>query len=249
MTIGINLKGVSGIYSIVSKIDGKEYIGSAKCLYSRAHHHRFYLKNNKHCNGKLQNYYNKHGVDSIFFEVVQACEPEELVNFEQYHMDERRPFFNILKIARSSIGFRHTEAAKKKLSEMRKLNPTNGMLGRNHLESTKKKIAYKAKERGLHPAFLSASKKANTGRVHTKEHRRVISEKQMGVGFEDLATIQLMIDKGIRQVDIAKKYRVSQRVISRIKNRVGIYGELDKDYYEAACKRFNQETAQQAMAL
>jgi 2-keto-3-deoxy-6-phosphogluconate aldolase len=36
----------------------------------------------------------------------------------------------------------------------------------------------------------------------------------------------MLIDKGIRQVEIASEYKVTQRVISKIKNNIGIYAKI-----------------------
>jgi group I intron endonuclease len=87
----------SGIYQI--SINSKTYIGSATNIYNRKHRHLHDLKNNKHCNGKLQNYFNKYGIENLLFEVIEVCDIESLLIREQYFIDSKKPFFNICKIA------------------------------------------------------------------------------------------------------------------------------------------------------
>jgi len=222
--MNVEFKKVSGIYKISSLVDGKFYIGSAISLYTRWHHHKHNLLNNKHSNGKLQRFVNKHGILSIKIDIVEICEKEQLLQREQFYIDTLKPFFNICKVAGNTLGVKHTEDTKEKLSIMRKGKPTIGMLGKKHTQQTKDLIAEKAKNRGISKSFMDASIVANTGRTHTKEHRDIISQKQRKISDEQVNEIKDSLSKGIKQIDLAIKYGVSQRVISRVKNGIGIYG-------------------------
>lgn len=62
----------SGVYKITNQINGKIYIGSAKCFQVRASQHHNSLKNNKHQNKHLQASFNKHGSDAFLFEVLKV---------------------------------------------------------------------------------------------------------------------------------------------------------------------------------
>jgi group I intron endonuclease len=212
----------SGIYQIAIKC--KIYIGSATNLYNRKHRHLHDLKNNKHCNKKLQNAFNKYGLLCFEFTVLENATPEKLIELEQIYIDTKKPFFNICKIAGNTKGVFHSEETKANFSKTRKGKQNS--LGRKLSKETKKLISAKAKERGLHNNFKEASIKANTGRKHTIENieKRVL--KQVKLNNIQVNEIRLKLDKGIRQVEIASEYKVTQRVISKIKNNIGIYAKI-----------------------
>jgi len=237
----------SGIYKIVSNLDGKEYIGSAVNLYQRWHHHKHHLDKGAHANSKLQRYANKYGLESLDFSVIETCVKERLIEREQHHIDERRPFFNICKKAGSSLGYRHSTEMRAYFSKIRKSQVNNGMRGRKHKESTKALISEKRKARGLHPNFKAASIAANTGRKHAPEEIKKRAVSQSKITPDQAFEIHRRLSIGHRQVDLAAEFGVCQRTISRIKQGLGLYG--DEDYYKAACKRFDQETRQQAMEI
>ena len=215
----ISLKNKSGIYIIKTKINNRFYIGSAINLYNRMHTHLTHLKQNKHCNLKLQRFVNKYGIENLFFECIELCDKENLIKKEQFYIDTLKPFYNIAKIAGSTLGVNITKEQSEKLSKLRKGKQNS--LGRKHSKETIIKISESAKKRGLHPNFKESSRKANTDRKHTKEHREKISLKQKKITIEQQKEVINLLSKGIFQKDIAFKFNVSQRVISKIK--LGIY--------------------------
>lgn len=129
------------IYKIVNTINNKIYIGSAKYFAERKGEHYYMFRNNKHSNKHLQNSYNKYG-DVFKFEILEYCNPETLMEKEQYYIDNLKPEYNILKEAYSSLGFKHSEETKKLLSS--KFKGMQRSLGRIHSEETKQKIREKA---------------------------------------------------------------------------------------------------------
>lgn len=79
-----------GIYCIKSLIDDKIYIGSSSCLYSRINYHLNNLRNNKHSNKKLQNYYNKYGEESLEIKILKLIDNElDLVKLEKELIDNQ----------------------------------------------------------------------------------------------------------------------------------------------------------------
>ena len=54
----------------------------------------------------------KHGHKEFRFEILEYCPVEELLKREQFYFDELKPEYNILKIAGSTLGYRHREASK-----------------------------------------------------------------------------------------------------------------------------------------
>ena len=75
----------SGIYSIICTVNGKQYIGCSKNIYSRINAHKSYLKNNKF---KQDNKYfiedwNKYGSDAFDYKVLEYT--TENLKDKEYH--------------------------------------------------------------------------------------------------------------------------------------------------------------------
>ena len=54
----------------------------------------------------------KYGYSGFRFEILEYCSVEELLKREQFYFDKYRPEYNILKVAGSTQGFRHSELSK-----------------------------------------------------------------------------------------------------------------------------------------
>ena len=96
---------------------GKSYIGSAKNLNIRFkqyfnYNHITYPKRNMRIYKALL----KYGYAEFRLEILEFCSPELLIEREQFYFDTLIPEYNILKIAGSPIGYRHSEASKKLIS-------------------------------------------------------------------------------------------------------------------------------------
>lgn len=50
----------------------------------------------------------KHGYSKFSLDILEYCEPDALIKREQYYIDTLEPEYNILKIAGSSTGFKHS---------------------------------------------------------------------------------------------------------------------------------------------
>lgn len=115
-----------GIYKIISKINGKEYIGSSGDIEHRFYIHLNDLKNQKHHNIHIQRAYNKYGETNLFLEIFELCDEEFLLIREQYYLDTLTPYVDGLNIAKIAdkpptwLGKKHTEETKKKISEANK---------------------------------------------------------------------------------------------------------------------------------
>ena len=110
-------KGRSGIYRWVHIESGKSYIGSAKNLSSRFkqyfnYNHISYPKRNMTIYKSLL----KHGYAKFRLEILEYCSTDKLLTREQFYFDNYNPEYNILKIAGSPLGYRHSEAAKTRIS-------------------------------------------------------------------------------------------------------------------------------------
>lgn len=235
--MNIQYKKQSGIYMIKCLANGKFYIGSAACIYSRWHNHLSQLKSNNHDNIHLQRVYIKYGKLSLLFGVIEFLEKGELITREQYWIDNMQPTLNIARYAQNTLGVKHSEETKKYLSKIRKGKIPTAMLGKQHTPETKRKISNKAKERiiksgGLHPNFKAGSIAANTGRKHSKELRELIANIQRKIEPQTGWTILRIRAQGVSQNIVAKKFGISQRLVVRVEKRIGIYGtEEYLNYY------------------
>lgn len=71
----------------------------------------------------------KNGYSNFNLEILEYCDPENLIEREQYYIDFFKPEYNILKFAKSSKGYKHSENALKKLRvHLEKLNKEKGFM-------------------------------------------------------------------------------------------------------------------------
>jgi group I intron endonuclease len=111
----------SGVYVIFSRLDDRVYVGSAASIAKRFREHFADLKANRHHSRHLQNFYNKHGLNSLGCAVL--CETEKtreaLIEAEQFFIDAMRPAFNMSPTAGSNLGTVKSPEQRKALSEKR----------------------------------------------------------------------------------------------------------------------------------
>jgi group I intron endonuclease len=143
---------ISGIYKIISKIDGKYYIGSSKDISGS--HGRWYIHKldlNKHChhNEYLQNAWNKHGQKNFDFVIIEKT--SDLLNREQYYLDlafqEKDKCYNLLF---SAYRLKLTPEIRQKISESligRFKGKESPHWGKNHTLESRKKISNALKGR------------------------------------------------------------------------------------------------------
>jgi group I intron endonuclease len=128
---------LTGVYQIRNLVNGKIYVGSTtKSFRSRWADHRTAMLRGDHRNPKLQNAWNKYGPSCFVFEILVACPRELCIHFEQIVMDRLLAFsegYNLLPVAGSSLGLKHSEETKAKLSKLKK--------GTKHSPETNAKIA------------------------------------------------------------------------------------------------------------
>lgn len=165
--------GERGTYKI-THIEKPElfYIGSATKIGDRIHKRGFYsrwschlsdLRKNIHHSPYLQNIVNKYGLNGLRFEILKIClTKEECIDHEQYLLDTLNPPLNTLKVAYSSLGFKHTEENKKAMSEKMK-GKKRGPMSEEH----------KAKMREI-------GKLRDLSYLRTSEIRAKVSEKAKG---------------------------------------------------------------------
>jgi group I intron endonuclease len=93
----------------------------------------------------------KYGYSNFSLDIFEYCELNQLIVKEQYFIDMLKPKYNILKIAGSRLGTKHSEATKQLLSNVFK--------GRVFSEDSLEKMRVAAK--------LRVGKKSFFGKTHT----------------------------------------------------------------------------------
>ncbi|HWY35540.1 MAG TPA: GIY-YIG nuclease family protein [Nitrosopumilaceae archaeon] len=181
-----------GVYVIKNIVNGKYYVGSASNLKTRWTIHKNSLIKNEHHSIKLQRSFNKHGINSFIFEPIQYCSKESLIINEQYwidHFDSYNKGYNCVPKAGSTIGYKHTEDTKKRMSLSKigiKLNRPSANKGKKMSEEQKLKISISNKGnkscvgRKLSKDHIEKIMKSNIGRQISKETRNKMSISQMG---------------------------------------------------------------------
>jgi group I intron endonuclease len=114
----------TGVYKIECSENGKFYIGSAINFDDRFYRHKNDLLKNKHFNRHLQSCFNKYGVESFIFAVLETCELSDLYIKEQFYLDQffRTPLcVNVAEKAKappSSKGVKRSEETCKKIGDI-----------------------------------------------------------------------------------------------------------------------------------
>ena len=119
----------TGIYQILNLINGKRYIGSAagRGFDDRWDKHRKQLGNKQHHSIKLQRAWDKYGVDSFVFEIIEKCESVDCIRREQHYLDTvlfascnnnkfNKLGYNICRIAGSTLGVKLSDQTRQRMS-------------------------------------------------------------------------------------------------------------------------------------
>lgn len=127
LDILLSIKDKGGVYMFFNLINGNCYIGSSVKLARRF---RIHLSSVGSVNLPLPLAINKYGPNNFVFLILQYCERIEDVclGLEQHYLDLYKPKYNILKVAGSSQGFKHSPEtiAKFKIMHAGKLHPRFG---------------------------------------------------------------------------------------------------------------------------
>jgi hypothetical protein len=62
----------------------------------------------------------KYGPSGFILEILEYCDPKEVIIREQYYLDLLKPIYNLLEKASSSLGYRHTKEAIEKMKAAHK---------------------------------------------------------------------------------------------------------------------------------
>jgi group I intron endonuclease len=118
-------KDKSGIYIWTNKLNGKRYIGSAIDLGDRKsgrlnkYYRPSYLASDVLGSSAIRSAIIKYNHKNFMVGILEYCSKTELSEREQYYIDKLSPEYNILKVAYSSFGYKHTMEAINKMKGLR----------------------------------------------------------------------------------------------------------------------------------
>ena len=145
----VNIFLGTGIYCIINDINNKMYIGSAVNLKNRKEVHISLLKHNKHHSIILQRALNKYGENNFSFELIEyVYEKKNLIEREQLWIDFFKPYYNICKIAGSSLGVKRSNEAIFKNSKAKK----------NHIVTQETRLIISQTMTGMKPSLETINK-------------------------------------------------------------------------------------------
>jgi len=84
-----------GVYKIYNNQTGRVYIGSSCRIEYRWTDHKRSLKNHCHANYLMQQDYEKYGMDSFEFSIVEVCDDDSKLEREKYYAEEVYDCLNI----------------------------------------------------------------------------------------------------------------------------------------------------------
>lgn len=167
----------SGIYKITCTANNKIYIGSSQNMQKRCWQHRTDLKGQYHRNIYLQRAFDKYGMTSLIFEVVEFVELDLLLEREQYWIDTLLTTipngFNIALSTESNMrGRKFTPEHRAKISAANK--------GRKRSPEAIERLATFSRGKILSVETRKKISIANSGKVRTAEQREKISIAHKG---------------------------------------------------------------------
>lgn len=166
-------KNKSGIYKWTNKLTNDIYVGQSINLAKRfiKYFNVNYLKDRETL--VISRALIKYGYSNFSLEILEYCDVVDLNVREQYYIDTLNPKYNTLKIAGNSLGHKHTEETKNKISKSLKgiyVKEKSALFGRKHTEETKTIMS------------LKSSKENNSlfGKTHSDESKELMRQKALG---------------------------------------------------------------------
>lgn len=211
----------SGIYKITNLVNQKLYIGSSANLVRRQKDHFKKLSINRHPNSHLQSAVNHYGIENFIFQVIEYCEKDQLLTKEQYHIDQHDSCnmgYNMCPVAASTLGRKHSEEAKRKMSASRIGKP-----GHRYImpKETKEKLSRAHMGKKLSSEHRKKIANSLSTRIITENTRHKLSISKIGNQYTKGRILplsqKLNISKGNRGkvVSAETKFKISKALKGR----------------------------------
>lgn len=114
------LRDKSGVYLFINEITKDLYVGSSLTLTKRMTVHFYHANSNKPTKIVITRAMRKYKLENFSLGILEFCQPDIMIcsNLEQKWIDHYKPKYNVLKIAGSSSGFRHSIETINKLKKL-----------------------------------------------------------------------------------------------------------------------------------
>jgi group I intron endonuclease len=162
-------------------------------------------------NSKIYNGLLKYGHKNFTLDIIEYCESNVLIEREQYYINLLSPEYNILKIAGSRLGFKHSEATKDK---MRGIN--NHFFGKTHSNETRQIIGLTLK------SIIRTNNKPKAINLETKLK---LSLRSHGVPVRVFDKSNNLIQQFPTMTSAAKYYGIHRRTIRDYLDKDRFYNE------------------------
>jgi len=184
-------KNKCGVYRWTNLVNGKSYIGSSTSLYNRF---RVYfslgcLNNVRTGSSIISKALLKYGFKKFSLDIIEYCNPSQVIAREQYYLDKLKPEYNICNIAGSCLGRKHKEETILKLKN------------RVFTEEIRTKMRAAAKNRIITEEMRAkwrAAAKARRGIKHNIEFSINLSKTRRGAKYKSYIKSNKNIEKKIK---------------------------------------------------
>jgi group I intron endonuclease len=204
----------SGIYRLNNLRNNKSYVGSSICLSDRFNNYYslgFLNRKIKKGSSAIYSALLKYGYSNFSLDILEYCIPNMLIKREQYYIDCLKPEYNILKIAGSRLGSKHSEATKQLLS--------TAFTGRTFSEDSLNKMRLAAKLRARDKMSLFSNRSVR------KQVSKTLINKFSLIKIIDITTNTINIFRGNKEA--ANFLDMGESTLRRYKKR----GKLYKNTY------------------
>lgn len=123
--------GISCVYLLTNKLNGKIYVGKANDLKSRIYNHIQGCKNPKKTSAPIVNALHKHGFENFSLRILEMCCIEDLMTRETHYIDtlnarDTAIGYNVLRNGFDRTGIRHRKSVIDRISATSKVRAIRG---------------------------------------------------------------------------------------------------------------------------
>ena len=135
-------KNKAGVYQFINLLTEESYVGSSTNLSVRFRQYYNYNYISSPARGKSVIYLSilRNGYSNFSLTILEYCEIKDCINREQFYIDLIKPSMNILQMAGSSLGFKHSEETKALIS-LANSGINHSLYGKKHLAETLAKMS------------------------------------------------------------------------------------------------------------
>jgi len=221
------------LYKITNLKNGKIYVGKAANIKKRWSQHKTAAKIQALNDfSYLHRAMLKHGFDNFVIEEIASFETEEealaqeIAHIEKFGSRNRNIGYNLTEGGDGASGYKHTDAAKQKMSESKKnvfIGEDNPFYGKTHSEETRAIMSNAASQR-------TGDKNHFYEKAHTEESRELqrLNHRDKEKFFTEEDIKEIKYKKQILKItykEMAKEYDVHWKTIANAVNGKKAYAK------------------------